>query len=237
MKRVLLLIVLILLTGGCKVEYNLTIDDDLSVLENVNMTGTEALFDIYYKSSKLNVINMLLDVDKDTLENNGYNYKIVEDTTPYVLADKEYNDVNSFVDNTIFYKQYFDNLEYKNKNGVITISTNNFKPNDSDDPNRFDISNLTIAITSKFKVVKHNADDVSQNTNTYYWHINRSTENFELLLSFDSNIKFNPNINTYIIIIVSVLIIIITWLIIWCYDRKDKKKKRKINKLTCDIII
>jgi len=230
-KKILLLIILILLTGGCKVEYNLMVSEDLKIIETVNMTGTKSLFDIYYKSSKLNVVKMLLDDDKDTLDENNYNYKIVEETTPYVLADKEYSDMKSFANNSIFYKQYFEKLECEEKDGIITLKTSGFKPNDPDDPSRYDVRKLAISITSKYKVIDSNASRVDKKTNTYYWNIDNNTTDFELMLSYDSDVKFNPYINTYIMIIVSILIIIITWGLIWYFDQKEKKnKKKKLNK-------
>lgn len=225
MKKVFLLIILILLTGGCKVEYNLIVSEDLKIIETVNMTGTDDLFDIYYKSSKLNVVKMLLDEDKGVLDDNNYNYKIIEDTVPYVLADKEYPDMETFTKNSIFYKQYFESLEYEENDGIITLKTNGFKPNDPEDPSRYDIKDLTISITSKYRIVDSNADRINKKTNTYYWELDND-EDFSILLSYDSDIKFNPYINTYIMVIISVLIIIITWIIVWYTERNDKKNKK-----------
>ena len=194
------------------------------------MTGTDNLFENYYKSSKLNVVKMFLDVDKITLDEYGYNYKIIEESTPYVLADKKYNNMASFTENTVFYKQYFDSLEYSEKDGIITIEGKDFLPNDPDDPGRYYISDMTIAIESKYKVIDNNANSVDKDTNTYYWNIDNDTTDFKLLLSFDSNTKFNPYINEIIMIIVSILIVIITWLSVWYFYRNEKKKKKNKNK-------
>ena len=229
MKKILLLIIVILLTGGCKVEYNLMVSDDLKIIETVNMTGTQSLFDIYYKTSKLNVVKMLLDENKKTLEENNYNYKIIEENTPYVLVDKEYSNMKDYKEKSMFYKQYFENLEYSEKDGIITLKTEGFKPNDPEDPERFDIKDLTIKITSKYKIVDSNANKVNKKTNTYYWNINSNTSDFSLMLSYDSDRVFNPYIDTYIMIFVSVLIVILTWVLIWYFDKKEKKKKKKVK--------
>lgn len=227
MKKALLLILLILLTGGCKVEYNLLIEEDLKIYESVNMTGTDSFFDIYYKSSKLNVVELLLEEDKETLDKNNYNYQIIDDETPYVLADKTYDDMASFAEKSIFYKQYFDQLNYSLEDGIVTLSTSGFKPNDPEDPSRYSISDMTIAITSKYKVVNHNANRYDGNTNTYYWNIGANTTDLEILLSYNPDIKFDPYVNTYIIIFISIVIIIMTWIIIVMHDVKQKKKKKK----------
>lgn len=216
---------------GCKVEYNLTILEDLKIEESLNMTASEEIFNNYYKNSKLSVVKRLLDEDKATLDENNYHYEIVEDSIPYVLADKEYSDMETFTKNSIFYKQYFESLECEEKDGIITLKTKGFEPNDPENPNRYYIKDLTISITSKYKIVDSNANKVNKKTNTYYWSIDNNTTDFSLMLSYDSNVKFNPYINTYIMIFVSILIIIITWVIIWYFDQKEKKnKKKKLNR-------
>lgn len=230
MKKILLLSILVLLFTGCKVEYKLTIEDDLQVTESVNMTGTDALFDIYYKSSRLNVINMLFDdYAKDMLQKNNYQYEIIEEKTPYVLATKKYDNIKSFTNDTIFYKQYFNSLEYSEKDGVVTIETKDFMPNDPDNPGRYNISDLRISIESKYKVLEHNATSMDESTNTYYWDIKADTNDFKLLLKVDSNTKFDPYTNMYIAIIISVLIIIITWITVWQLEKREKKNKKKKN--------
>lgn len=216
---------------GCKVEYNLTILEDLKIEESLNMTASEEIFNNYYKNSKLSVVKRLLDEDKATLDENNYHYEIVEDSIPYVLADKEYSDMETFTKNSIFYKQYFESLECEEKDGIITLKTKGFEPNDPENPNRYYIKDLTISITSKYKIVDSNANKVNKKTNTYYWNIDNETTDFSLMLSYDSNVKFNPYINTYIMIFVSILIIIITWVSVWYFDQKEKKnKKKKVNK-------
>ena len=122
MKKVLLLIGCIFLFTGCKVEYNLVINNDLKVYEEVKMTGTDEFFDSYYKSSRINVLNMVFDDSrKEELKNLGYKYEIVEGITPYVLANKTYNNISDFSNNTIFASQYFEKIDVFDNNGVISL--------------------------------------------------------------------------------------------------------------------
>ena len=74
MKKWLLLIICVFLITGCKVEYNVTINDDAKVLESVNMTGEDAFFDTYYKTLRINVIKSLLAANgnEDLLKDNHY---------------------------------------------------------------------------------------------------------------------------------------------------------------------
>ena len=178
MKKWLLLIICVFLITGCKVEYNVTINDDAKVLESVNMTGEDAFFDTYYKTLRINVIKSLLAANgnEDLLKDNHYDYKVVEDKKyPYVLANKEYNDIDSYANSSIFFEQFFDKVEVTKKDNIITFKASEFKPNSPQDLSRFDVGDATINITSKYKVVKNNADSISEKDNIYTWNITNNT--------------------------------------------------------------
>ena len=105
MKKYLILIPLILLVTGCKVQSNIIINKDLTVKEMVNMTETSEYFNNRYKELPLTVIKSLLSSGKreETLRQNGYEYEISElDNTPSVLATKNYSSLEEFANNTIF---------------------------------------------------------------------------------------------------------------------------------------
>jgi len=228
MRKILALIIMIFLLTGCSVNYNLTINEDLTINEEVNMTGTSEFFSVYNKTSKLNVIKMMLDTDDKTLlENNNYSISIVEDDTPYVKASKTFDDIVDYTNNNVFFKQYFDKIDYSINGDVVKITTSGFNPNDPEDPGRYYVRDLNITITSKYKVLEHNASSVNKKTNTYHWTIKDTTEDFELLFSFDNKTKFNPYINMYIGIVISIIVIIVTWVVVWYLDKNDKKKKKK----------
>lgn len=228
MKKILALIIVIIFLTGCSVKYDLTINEDLTITEEVNMTGTDTFFSIYNKTSKLNVVKMMLSENMQSLlEESGYQYSIVEERKPYVLVGKTFDNVDDYCENNLFFEQFFEKINCEEDDNIIKITTEGFVPNDPENPERYDINDLTIAITSKYKVIDNNANHVDKNTNTYYWEITNDTLEFDLLLSFDKTVKFNPYINTYIMIFVSILIIALTWIVVWRLDKKEKEKKKK----------
>lgn len=231
MKKIFLITVLIFLLTGCQVDYNLTIDKNLEVLEEVNMTGTNEFFSTYSKTSKINVIKMLFDdYSKNLLVNNNYNYEFVEpqkkEENPYLLASKKYNNLKDYSDNTIFYQQFFEDIKYSENGNLIRIETVGFNPNDPENPDRYNIHKLTIKIKSNYIVTDHNASKVNEDTNTYYYEINEDTEDFSLKFEFDKTKEFNPYLKTYLRIGICVLIIILTWTIIYYYNKRTNKKKK-----------
>ena len=148
------------------------------------MSGTDEFFDSFYKSSRINVVKMFLDEGRrELLNNNGYQYEIIESDTPYVVANRNYNSLKKFADNTIFLEQYFESLEVIEQDGVVAIETKDFIPISPDSIERYGIKTTTIKIKSSYEVMEHNATSYDKKTNTYTWYIHDYTESFSLLFS------------------------------------------------------
>ena len=63
---------------------------------------------------------------------------------------------------------------------------------------------------------------VDENTNTYYYNLSSKTENFKIMLEFDSSTKFNPNMKTMIKILILIGVIILTWFLVYYSNRRKK---------------
>lgn len=223
MKKILLLIGCIFLITGCKVEYNLLINNDLTVSEKVMMTGTEEFFDIYYKSSKLNVINTTFtDREKKRLDDNGYQYEIVDAITPYVLAKKNYDNVLDFGNNTIFYEQYFEKIDVTNNDGIVSIKTGEFLPIEPDNPNRYDITKMVVEIKCAYDVIENNATKYDLKTNTYTWYIERDAKDFSINFSYDTNKIFSSDDNSDWLMIIGTIIVMVIVIVIAYIMKKQR---------------
>ena len=224
MKKILLLISILLFITGCKVEYNLEINDT-NILENVEMTGTDEFFNNYYKSSKLNVVNMIFDEErKSILNNNGYENGIIDAEPPYVFANKEYDNITDYSNNTIFFKQYFEELNVVEKDGVISLKTKEFIPINPDRIEQYDINASVISIKSSYKVLEHNASSYDKKNNIYMWFIEDTTTDFSINFTYDTNEKFIPpkdEINWFMILAIVVFLILL--IIIYIFTNKKNK--------------
>lgn len=226
MRKILLLIICILLITGCKVEYKININNDFTINEEVKMTGSDEFFDIYYKSSRLNVINTVFtDSEKTLLKDNKYNFEIIETETPYVLASKKHLSVEDFAKDTLFYKQYYDSLKVSNDNGIVTIDTEEFLGNSVNDPNRYDIKNAKISISIGYKVLESNSSNYDEKTNTYTWYVNHDTTESKIHLVYDTNNVFkHEDENNDLMIIIYILILVVVIIIYAVYKSKNKNK-------------
>lgn len=219
MKKKLFLLLMLFLLTGCKVNYNLSINDDYSIDEIVTMTGTNTFFDTYYRTSRKNVLEMVLEDHKDTLKDNEYLVEMVDDNVPYIKATKTYQNIEEFSKNTIFFENYFDEIKCTKNGNILTIETIGFNPNELDDPERFYVKDLEIAIKSVYKVKKDNASYVDEFTNTYYFKMAENTEDFKILMEIDLSSKYSY----YLKIALYFAIIFVGIIIYLVYRYKEEK--------------
>ncbi len=221
MKKIIMLILGLFLLTGCAVKYNLVINDDLSVVEEAKLTGTDNFFANYYKTTRTNVLKDNIEIYQDILDENNYQYELKEDTVPYVLVTRKYNDALDYVNNSKLFNDYFDEVKYTEDGDIKKIETIGFHENDIDNPERFIVSELEITIKCPFEVKNHNAQKVDESENVYYYKLDN--ENNKILLEYDVSKKYNPNAEIIRIIIICILIIIACWITVIVLNKKSKK--------------
>ena len=225
MKRIIILITFVFLLTGCAVKYNIVINEDLTIIEEAKMTGTNAFFDNYYKTTRKNVLKSFIEIYQEILDDNHYTYELKEEEYPYVLATKQYDNFDSFAKSSILFNGYFDEVKYTENGDIKRIETVGFNENDPDNPDRFNVSDLEISIKCHYKVTNHSANKVDSSTNTYYYELNE--DHNKIMLEYDSSVKFNPNKSIIPTIIFCVVSIIAVWLIVVPLDKNSKKKETK----------
>lgn len=228
MKKILFLIICILMITGCKVEYNLVINDKINIEEKVSMTGTEEFFANYYKSSKLNIVNMMLDEEnQELLSSNNYEYQIIKASTPYVLATKKYHNINDYANNSIFIKPYFKDVNVLENNGIVTLYINNYMPVSSDEIERFYLSGCLINIKLDYQVIENNAMKYDEKTNTYSWYINEETEDLNIRLTYDTNKVYEQKeekVIDYNLILWTLLILFVIIVVLYIVNKKKYRQ-------------
>ena len=223
MKKIVILIIAVFLITGCSVKYHVVINEDLTLIEEAKMTGTQELFDNYYKTTKTNVLNSFLEIYQDILTENNYQYEMIQDETPYVLVTRKYENANDFVNSSKLFNDYFEEIKYTEDGNKKKIETTGFLGNDPENSDRFDVKELEISITCPYKVINHTAKELDLNTNTYYFEL--ADENDIILLEYDTSSKFNPNSELYKTIATCLLILLGIWIIIVCVNKKNNKNK------------
>lgn len=189
--KILFIVLAIIILTGCKGEYNLTINKDLSLTENVNLS-IDNKDDVYDKTVKLfennNIDESMYDIDQ-TEEYVNIKYK------------EEFKNFEDYFLNSKFYSRILSDEDYIKDNKKISYrGFSNLKLDDnvsnSNLNNSFYIENLKINLNVPFNVEESNADSVKDNTLT--WILDEDDTYKMINFSF----KYLRNNNLYLIVII-----------------------------------
>jgi hypothetical protein len=198
--KIVLLLLIVLLISGCSGTYNLKINDNLTVEENLIIT-LENEVDNYDKID--NLINSEVGNKKDySISKDGNNLN--------VSYKKKYDTIEEYLLDSILYKQIFNSISYNSDDNEISLGARNIlNLSTSDLNNSYDLKILQINVQTPLEVIDENADFV--NENTYSWTINDKTQEKDMYLVFNKE-KFVLNRGT--IILISALGLVVIGLII-----------------------
>lgn len=212
MKLIIFLSVIFLFTG-CAGDYNVTINKDLSINEELNLelenTGTE-----YNKTLKLFTDN--------NIDENNYHVSVSGSKVIIKYEDK-FNSIDEYILNSRVYHQLIDEIKYSKLDNYIDIYINqNLKLNNDGNNigNLSDIDFLQINIINPYKVIASNEDALSENT--YTWNISKDTINKKILMQFEPK---SSGMSYRVIVPVIVLVIcisILAYIIIRNYKKANK---------------
>ena len=196
--RIIVLLFIVFILTGCSGTYNININDNLTVKENLDIvipTGEE---------TRERVLKLFEDnkIDHDS-------YKIVSSADVTTIKyTEEYVSIEDYIINSKIYKMLFDEIDFekdKTKYSINTKDVFDLSGNNSD----YDISLLQVNIQTPFKVVNTNADTNSDNTMSWVLDKNTTSKSIRFAIDVDSR-KYAIQ---YIvpIIVIGVIIIIFIW--------------------------
>lgn len=234
--KFLALLVILFLTAGCDVTYNLDIDgsfvettsiteDITNMNEDYNNINTASLFNIYLQKpiplSKNDIIQAYSD---EKLK--GVLYYEKKDISTDAQKGMELKGNFSPIDfeNSQLINFTYGTFSVENKDGIITLTTGNT----AKIFNQFSsLNNLTINITTDYKVLNSNADIVDGNT--YTWNVNSTNyENKPISIKLDTS-EDNSIFNNFQIQLALILLtIILVALIIYFFVKKKGDKNNSI---------
>ena len=229
-KKIILVLIMILFCAGCKVKYNIKINDDGTVEETMVASETPDFYEEYEHTSTGKVISRILEQYSDILNEKKYDVE----TNIYVNVDsgatlkKKYDSFNDYVGNSILYTQFTDKIDYSEDGDTITIKAKGKFSTSEQNQDYFYVDEGTIVITVPYKVLDNNADKVQGNT--YVWNFNKeSNEEKEIKLVYSKSKLSNMNIDYSVIIVIGVLILLAIISIFICM--KFNTSRKEANKL------
>lgn len=165
--KILILLLLVVFLTGCSGTYNLTINKDFSVDENLNLL-IDNDGDKYSKTLNL--------FKENNISKNKYKVR-VSDKNVEINYNEKYSSLEDYVLNSKVYHQMFDDIKYSYSDGLLDFNTN-FKglltdSNSETIYNNYNFSMLQINVNSPFIVKSSNAD--IQNDNLLSWTFDKNT--------------------------------------------------------------
>lgn len=229
-KKYLLLLLIIFLLTGCKVDYKININKDLTVVEEIKMTGTEEFFKLYNKTSKTNVLKMLLEEDENVklLIENGYEYELKEGKEPYVIATKKYSSLEEYQKNTIFKNQIFEDINISKSGKKYHFETGEFIPNDEEEQGRYFIRDLTVNVSSYY-MLDGNYETKDDKNNILKYKLKDTSQDFNVNFSVNTLFRHIPNFKIYVFAFIFGIALFFFWRSIYKTEKKKKKDKKDEN--------
>ena len=224
--KIFIFLCLVLLLSGCSVEYDLTLNDDLTVSEKVVATEKTKRMEALTKQKGKQAVNYLYDMFK----RNGEDITLTsreDDYNTYATVITSHEDINDYASK--FSSDVFDNVNVTKDGNIITFSAEQKELLSSDTNYSLLYDDITVNITIPFEVTSNNADKV--NGNTYTWNIKKDSDYKTIEFSYkEGNKKDEVNINVnnetynihYGVVIAVGLVIIIGSIVLFVYIKNKK---------------
>lgn len=224
--RIVFILIIIVLTSGCSVEYNLNINEDNSISENIIAKENTKRIESLTRLKGEQALSYMIDMYKRNNDKEKFISNVGDDTSS-VTSSTTFNDINDYKNS--FKSDLFDiQIEKENKRVKLVAYQKELLSNDASSSLIYDEVNVNIYVP--FKVIDNNADSVSKNV--YTWNINEDSDLKVINITYDEgslkdNLNFRLSNKTYNInytlvavsgIILSVLIIV---LIVFVKNKKN----------------
>lgn len=213
-KYISIIFILILLTG-CSGNYNVIINSDLSVNEELELT-IDNEYGQYQKTLSIFEKN---NIDKDNYDVN------VEDDEIKIKYNEKFDSIEQYISNSKVYKQLINNIQLNRNNDYIDIYVDeNLKIKNKytniNGTNLVDLDVIQVNITNPFKVVLTNADMI--NDNVYTWSITKDD------ISKKIQMQFKPKLDVFPIkpVVVGIVILISSTILIYNLLKRYKGRQR-----------
>ncbi len=182
MKKLKLLLCLfcIILLSGCSGDYNITVNKDLSIKEELNLE-IENKEDTYKKTMEI------FNTSKIPLEKYHVSIKGEKVEIEY---KEEFSSIDDYILNSKIYHQLVDEIKYSKLDNYVDIYIDQdlkLNQNNLNIGNTLDIDHLQINIKNPYKVITNNSDSSSKNI--YTWNITNDMTNKKILMQFEPKSK------------------------------------------------
>ena len=213
--KIFIIGILLILVTGCSGNYNLKINDDMSIDEELYLT-IDNTNNAYTKTLKVFKENNIPEKDYEV---------VLSDNKVRITYNKKYDSMEEYILDSKVYHELIDEIQFNKSNDYIDLYVNQKLKlsNDSiksNGTNLVDLDVLQINIENPFDVNFSNAEIV--NDNVYTWTIKKGD------IEKKFQMQFKPSLNVFPYKQVAVLstVIICSLIIIFIIYRRYKKRQK-----------
>ena len=213
--KIFIIGILLILVTGCSGNYNLKINDDMSIDEELYLT-IDNTNNAYTKTLKIFKENNIPEKDYEV---------VLSDNKVRITYNKKYDSMEEYILDSKVYHELIDEIQFNKSNDYIDLyvnqklklSNDNIKSNGT---NLVDLDVLQINIENPFSVNYTNAEII--NDNVYTWTIKKGDIEKKIQM------QFKPSLNVFPYKQVAVLstVIICSLIIIFIIYRRYKKRQK-----------
>lgn len=213
--KIFIIGILLILVTGCSGNYNLKINDDMSIDEELYLT-IDNTNNTYTKTLKIFKENNIPEKDYEV---------VLSDNNVRITYNKKYDSMEEYILDSKIYHELIDEIQFNKSNDYIDLyvnqklklSNDNIKSNGT---NLVDLDVLQINIENPFSVNYTNAEIV--NDNVYTWTIKKGDIEKKIQMQFKPSLNVFPYKQVAVLstVIICSLIIIFT-----IYGRYKKRQK------------
>ena len=213
--KIILIIFLVIILTGCSGNYNLVINDDMSVEEEIDLV-IDNKNDTYDKTLKI--------FEENNINIDNYDVSVIENEV-HINYKENFDSLEEYIVNSKVYHLLFNEIVYNKTSDYIDLYIDqNLKILNSNTiingSNLTDFNVIQINITNPFDVNMSNAEMI--NDNVYTWTITKDDVTKKIQM------QFKPQLNVFPyreVIVGSVILICFAIILISIYIRYRKKQK------------
>lgn len=203
LKKIIILL-LVFILSGCTSDYTLTLNEDSSVNE-------KAIIEIEDSEENYDKINELVQNAENDNKVSSKDFKVVREVENIKITyNKDYENIEDYLLNSIMYKQVFNDIDLNKKNNKITLETEALfmdKNLSINNDNIYDFNNLQVNITSKLPIIYQNADKMGDNTYTWIYNGKQRSKNISISYKAIPTLISTRSIITLSLIVICIAII------------------------------
>lgn len=213
--KFIIVFIVVLISTGCSGNYNLNINEDLTVKEELNLTLVDGS-KLYSKTTKI--------FEEANIPKDNYTVSITNGDVE-IKYEETYSSIEDYILNSKVYHQLFNEIEYNITSNYIDLyvdgnikGQNNYTELNGTNLTDFDV--IQVNVSNPFKVNFTNAE--IENNNIYTWTIKKEDASKKFQMQFKPSLNVFPYREVIVGIVIVLVIVIMSIIIVRRFKKSSK---------------